>query len=300
MTTNIIVTTMNYLPYTKLCVKSILENTYAPYKLIFVDDGSKDGTVDWLKQNAEDAIILQNDTGKPRGWWGANNLGVSYEEADYYALVDRDMVFTPYWLKKITWLLNHKPKIGIISPFMNCGIGEQAVPQGGPIDPKNIVQDFFSRYPELYKINYDAFFLRFGFTYDVIQEFGRLVEKRYTRRYIYQAPLMFHCAVMRKSTVEKVGLFDAENFFWADGDMDYSYRCLKAGVLLAVRLDAYVHHQWIAEGIPAGHRGSNHYSPYYLRLNDWKRKYGTESSAILPNGEKWNSFLPCKRIIEFK
>jgi GT2 family glycosyltransferase len=47
--TSIILVTHNQLEFTKLCVESIERHTSEPYELIFVDNGSRDGTVEWLK-----------------------------------------------------------------------------------------------------------------------------------------------------------------------------------------------------------------------------------------------------------
>jgi len=35
--------------YTKGCVKSIMKLTPEPYEIIFIDNGSTDGTVKWLR-----------------------------------------------------------------------------------------------------------------------------------------------------------------------------------------------------------------------------------------------------------
>jgi glycosyltransferase involved in cell wall biosynthesis len=41
--------THNQLDYTKLCVDSVERHTREPYELIVVDNGSTDGTVEWVK-----------------------------------------------------------------------------------------------------------------------------------------------------------------------------------------------------------------------------------------------------------
>ncbi len=47
--TSIVILTFNQLNYTKQCVESIINNTPELHEIVFVDNGSKDGTVEWLK-----------------------------------------------------------------------------------------------------------------------------------------------------------------------------------------------------------------------------------------------------------
>src|SRR5688500_14638035 len=51
---SIVIVTHNQLPFTKLCVRSLLTNTgWGNYELIVVDNASSDGTPDFLRQLAE-------------------------------------------------------------------------------------------------------------------------------------------------------------------------------------------------------------------------------------------------------
>ena len=47
--TSIIIVMHNHLEYTRLCVESILARTPEPFEFVFVDNGSTDGTVEWMK-----------------------------------------------------------------------------------------------------------------------------------------------------------------------------------------------------------------------------------------------------------
>jgi GT2 family glycosyltransferase len=49
MKTSIVIVTYNHLEYTKLCIGSIrLFTRRDSYELVIVDNGSTDGTVEWL------------------------------------------------------------------------------------------------------------------------------------------------------------------------------------------------------------------------------------------------------------
>ena len=271
---HIIITTLNYLPYTQLCVRAIMENTGQPYRIILVDDASTDGTVEWAKTVPQLTIV--ENTGKRHGWWQGNNLGLDVGPADYYAFLDRDMVVTRNWLTKLIELLEKHPEVGVASPVASNGPGEQAVPQGsntvvwpGGWPGKQWIPEVLA--------------------YEEIQTFGAYNEDRLRGLWIYNAPLWFHCVVMPHRTVERVGRFD-ERFFWCDGDIDYSYRVLKAGLLTAVRLDTYAHHQGMAYAGP-NRWDSGHFGPQPTTF--WYEKYpGTSPST--PEGKDWNLLLPHK------
>ncbi len=55
---SIVLATYNQLDYTRLCLRSIRDCTDVPYELIVVDNGSTDGTPEYLK--TIDARILLN------------------------------------------------------------------------------------------------------------------------------------------------------------------------------------------------------------------------------------------------
>lgn len=59
--TSIIILTYNQLKYTKLCIESIKTWTRSPYELILVDNGSTDGTVEYLK-SIDNAKLITNQT----------------------------------------------------------------------------------------------------------------------------------------------------------------------------------------------------------------------------------------------
>src|SRR5436190_6070065 len=59
---SVIVVTHNNLPFTKLCMTSLIRNADVPYELIVVDNGSTDETGDYLRQlaaaNAHVRVVL--------------------------------------------------------------------------------------------------------------------------------------------------------------------------------------------------------------------------------------------------
>ena len=57
------------LPYTRLCLESVLRHTRAPFELILVDNGSTDGTPAYLEEipglpGPERVVVLRNESNR--------------------------------------------------------------------------------------------------------------------------------------------------------------------------------------------------------------------------------------------
>ena len=77
---NITVVTYNRLDLTKKCLESLQNNTMYPYKLTIIDNGSTDGTLEWLEDNQYNFISLGENLGIAKGY----NLGWYLGPKDYY------------------------------------------------------------------------------------------------------------------------------------------------------------------------------------------------------------------------
>lgn len=89
--TAIIILAWNQLEYTKLCIESIKRHTdRSKYELIVVDQGSTDGTLDYLKgalDGDRDTIIWNV---KNRGFSGGNNQGLRLAECEFVLMLNND------------------------------------------------------------------------------------------------------------------------------------------------------------------------------------------------------------------
>ena len=73
------IVTHNQLEYTRQCLDSIRRLTDEPYELIVVDNGSTDGTVEYLRA-FPDVRLIANDTN--RGFPAAVNQGIAVVERE--------------------------------------------------------------------------------------------------------------------------------------------------------------------------------------------------------------------------
>jgi glycosyltransferase involved in cell wall biosynthesis/polysaccharide pyruvyl transferase WcaK-like protein/MoaA/NifB/PqqE/SkfB family radical SAM enzyme len=133
--TSIIMLTCNQLQYTKKCIESILQNTQKPYELIIVDNGSTDGTVEYLEsevpKNHPDLRIKIIKNKENKGFAGGNNQGMAVASGDYILLLNNDVVVTTGWLERMLSCAEKQPEIGIVGPRSNYVSGPQLVEEVG-------------------------------------------------------------------------------------------------------------------------------------------------------------------------
>lgn len=86
------------------CIKSLKKIKYKNYKIIVLDNDSKDDSEEYLRKSLLGCTIIQ--TGKNLGFAGANNIGMKYavnNGADYILLLNNDTIvdrnFLDYLIK---------------------------------------------------------------------------------------------------------------------------------------------------------------------------------------------------------
>ncbi len=233
---SLIVVAWNNLAYTKLFLWSIRSWTRWPYQLIFVDNGSTDGTREYLSQQ-EDVKLIVNKTN--RGYSAAVNQAIEQVKTDYFCLLNNDLVVSPSWLTDLMEFFLKHPKIGQLTCNSN-GIIDAKTPLGhvsfaswmnfkkehSRFSAKRLWQDYYGNWEEFIATN-----------------------KKKNRRNVdfLKAPPQFlggWCLLMRKSILEKIGpwLYDPrfKIAYWED--VDLSWRVGLAGYQLAVLRSVFIHH----------------------------------------------------------
>lgn len=92
---SVIIPTHDRLDFLKKAVQSIGEQCFADYEIIVIDDGSTDGTKDWLTQAGSS---LQAITQSNVGPGAARNAGARIASGRYLAFLDSDDVWFPWTL----------------------------------------------------------------------------------------------------------------------------------------------------------------------------------------------------------
>tara|TARA_B100000287_G_scaffold164129_1_gene154799 strand:+ start:117 stop:944 length:828 start_codon:yes stop_codon:yes gene_type:complete len=96
MNISVIIPTFNRKETLKRAIQSVLMQSYTPYEIIVIDDGSDDGTKEWLKDNYPNVkYIYQMNSGVS----SARNKGIKFARGDWIALLDSDDEWLPSKLK---------------------------------------------------------------------------------------------------------------------------------------------------------------------------------------------------------
>lgn len=114
---NIIIVTYNRLPYLQKCIASIHGATSVPYNITVIDDGSIDGTVDWLKDQKKRDKICMNFFHNRRGTAENFNVGMSVFNSEWVVIVNDDMYFHRWWDFAGLYVLTKEPKAGTVTVY---------------------------------------------------------------------------------------------------------------------------------------------------------------------------------------
>jgi GT2 family glycosyltransferase/Tfp pilus assembly protein PilF len=203
---SVIIVTQNRLDQTKKCFKSIRKHTPEAHEIIFVDNGSTDGTVKWLQSQVsanKNCHLIENreDIGSAKG----RNQAINLSRGEFILLLNNNVVVSEGWLAGMLECQNHAPAAGIIGPMTNNAEGQQKV-----LDATYLSVDFLDKYAAKFK-------------------------EQYRHRRISCRNLAGFCLLFKRALVEKIGLLDERFDTGSFEDEDF---CLRS------ELDAY--HNYIA------------------------------------------------------
>ena len=105
---SVIVPTYNSSLFISKTLKSIINQTLKPYEVIIIDDGSNDGTKDWVKESFQDIRYIYQ---KNQGVSSARNKGIKYACGDWVAFLDSDDEWLPNKLYEQVKAIGSNPEI---------------------------------------------------------------------------------------------------------------------------------------------------------------------------------------------
>jgi GT2 family glycosyltransferase len=109
---SVIVVNWNGIEYIAECIESVLEQTYRPLELIVVDNGSRDGSLDYLGSLPSGSVNLIRLPSN-RGFAGGTNAGVCASRGEFVALLNNDAVADCCWLGNLIASLT--PEAGMVA-----------------------------------------------------------------------------------------------------------------------------------------------------------------------------------------
>lgn len=215
MTVSFIIPLYNCLPLTQAMLTS-LQATLPPdlaHEIIFVDDGSTDGSRDWLATLPPPCQALLNE--KNLGFAGTCNRGAARARGEFLFFLNNDLVLTPHWLEPMLAVFAEQPAAGLVGNVqLNARTGE--------VDHVGI------------------FFNHFG--KPAHDRSPLAVNPRWPRAAYQSVPaLTGACCALRRATWNQLGGFD-EGFINGGEDIDLCLRARAAGLTNYVALRSVVRH----------------------------------------------------------
>ena len=94
------------------CFSSIFSIDYPEerYEVIMVDNTSTDGSVDFVRRNYPEVILIESS--RNLGFAGGNNLGIRKSKGEYIALINNDAQVDRDWLKELVLSADKFPEMG--------------------------------------------------------------------------------------------------------------------------------------------------------------------------------------------
>lgn len=96
---SIIIVNWNGLKFLHECLPSISAQSYTSFEVIMVDNGSTDGSLEFVRTGFPDTVIIENMENV--GFAAANNQGIRIAKGKYIATLNNDTEVDEDWLKNL-------------------------------------------------------------------------------------------------------------------------------------------------------------------------------------------------------
>ena len=252
---SVIVVTHENLAFTRLCVESVLLNTSDDYELIVVDNGSSDGTVDYLSR-LDDLLPWVRHIGnhENRGFPHAVNQGLAAATGEVLVLLNNDTIVPDRWLEPLS---NHlrETNVGLVGPVSNHAGNE-------------------ARIATTYR------------TYGEMLAFSAQRREQYKGQCCDIPVATMFCVAMRRETYEKVGPLDEGFGTGLFEDDDYALRIRANGLRVVCAEDGFVHHfgeATFGHLVPTGDYGALFSANRALLERKWALSWQTHHRRVDPD-----------------
>lgn len=222
----VIIPNYNGMAFMEACMEALAGQTCRDFEVLVVDNGSTDGSVEWLKAREIPSVFLAENT----GFSGAVNTGIRAAKTPYVILLNNDTEAEPDYVGRLLRAIEGSPRIFSVSPKMIQMYHRDLMDDAG----------------DMYSI------MGWAYQRGVGQE---------TARYDRPCHIFSACAgaaIYRREVFEEIGYFDEMHFAYLE-DIDVGYRAKIAGYYNRYCPEAVVYH------VGSGTSGSK-YNSFKVKL----------------------------------
>ena len=202
---SVVVVTWNALPWIEQCLDSVRGQ-----EVVVVDNGSTDGTVDFIRERFPDVRIVEQEN---RGMGGGNNTGMRAAGGRYFLLLNSDAWVVGDGLAKLVEFADAHPEAAVVGPRL--------------VNTDGTLQRSVRGEPTVWRLATEYLFIR------KLAPRSRLLNPLYVGGFahdeVFEADWLFGPALLvRREAADAVGLFD-ESFFMFSEEVDWMTRFRRAG-----------------------------------------------------------------------
>ncbi len=221
--TSIAIVSFNAQERTRKCLEALRASADPrwPTQVIVVDNGSSDGSAEWLAQQEGIELLLNRENlGAPR----ARNQALARARGEWIVVMDNDAIVAPGWLERLMFHAQVDGRSGCIGPVSDRAAHGQQIPYDGDGELTTVAR----------------------FAHDWAQ--------RNHRRSRPQNILTSFLLLMRREVLDTIGGFDERFSPWGFEDDDFTLRAALAGFNNRCALDTFVRHEHYGGAKAARHQ----------------------------------------------
>ena len=212
----IIIVNWNSYSFTFDCITSLKKCNYPNFKIILVDNGSTDFSIEKLSKDFKEIDIIKNKSNL--GFTGGNNIAISRalkENFDYVMLLNNDTKVNSDFLSFLVRRLENENNLGAIQPLIL------------QMEDKNKIW------------NAGGSFIRLIGLSNVVDK-GKNIKSINLNKH-YSEWISGCCIMLKSKVIREVGLLD-NSFFAYFEDVDWSLRIKNEGYLLGIDYRSIIYH----------------------------------------------------------
>jgi GT2 family glycosyltransferase len=257
----IVLLNWNSFDETQAAVESVLRMDYPNFRVLIIDNGSKDHSVSQLREIIGERVDLL-ESPENKGYTGGCNLGIERAlniGAQYIWLLNNDAVVEKEVLSSLVATAERDKRIGLVTPMIATLDGERITFAGGVISIKD----------GLYNETNDP-----------------VVAAEWATQHPEAGLVIGTAMLLRTELVQRIGMLDTSFFAYFE-DIDYSARSAAAGFRNVVDPNSVVRHREKNRNTKPLEIQPHYW--YYMARNEsrfWRKHLGLAGSLKL----SWHSF----------